>query len=513
MQLLATRRRLLRSLALAAASAGILVPVTDAAVADAASSAAGQTVSLVDAEPAVIGSGADSKSIDRLYRAYFLRAADPAGRTHWAGRLADGMPLAAISDEFAKSDEFRNRYGALSDADFVTLVYANVLERTADAAGHSHWLDRLARGASRGSVMLGFSDSEEFKASSGLVGSGADSRSIERLYRAYFLRAPDAAGLRHWTDQYAAGMSLARISDAFAASTEFVQRYGALSNGDFVDLVYRNVLGRVPDPAGHVHWTELLAAGMRRGAAMLGFSDSEEFKKKAGEVPTSETTPEPTAEKPTAPAGTYAFMQVQDGTPVQWPPCRTVYVVANFEGAPTGAEQALRDSLAAISAATKTSWVLEGATTERAPDMDYARPFRDLARYGDRYSPVLVSWAQSWPSDTQAVGIGGFGTITQNGVSKIVTGLVTLDPGFQPDHAGMANLLLHELGHVANLGHTQASDQVMYYSLRGYDAYQYGDEAGLAMVGSWDTDCSTTLAYAMSGSSGDGETGGYHLDH
>ena len=51
------------------------------------------------------------------------------------------------------------------------------------------------------------------------------------------------------------------VSDFFARSPEFIARYGALDNAEFVSLVYQNVLGRNPDAAGFAFWTRQLQAG------------------------------------------------------------------------------------------------------------------------------------------------------------------------------------------------------------------------------------------------------------
>ena len=100
---------------------------------------------------------------------------------------------------------------------------------------------------------------------------------IVRLYRAYFGRLPDTAGLDHWVEARRSGMTLAQISDAFANSTEFRTQYGHLSNQQFTDLVYRNVLDRSPDGAGLDYWTTMLNRGTDRGSVMVGFSESPEF--------------------------------------------------------------------------------------------------------------------------------------------------------------------------------------------------------------------------------------------
>jgi uncharacterized protein YkwD len=102
--------------------------------------------------------------VRRLYLAFFKREPDSAGSTFWVTKLTAGHPLGGIAGEFVKSAEFRSTYGHLSDAQFVTLVYQNVLGRAPDRAGHDYWIARMAQGMGRGSVMVNFSESAEFKA-------------------------------------------------------------------------------------------------------------------------------------------------------------------------------------------------------------------------------------------------------------------------------------------------------------------------------------------------------------
>jgi hypothetical protein len=106
--------------------------------------------------------------------------------------------------------------------------------------------------------------------------------SIYRLYRAYFLREPDAAGFAYWYLAVAKGTSLDRVSDVFAASSEFRTRYGSLDDAHFVALVYQNVLGRSADPSGRVFWVGRMRAGLSRGRVMRYFSESSEYQRETG---------------------------------------------------------------------------------------------------------------------------------------------------------------------------------------------------------------------------------------
>lgn len=227
--------------------------------------------------PIINTNGPRSKraEVARLYLAYFLREPDEAGYEYWVGVRESGRSLGQISAEFVGSAEFRQRYGSLDNRQFVQLVYSNVLQRNPDGEGLDYWTGQLNSGVSRGDVMVGFSESTEFKnRTSGDVETIERNGPIGRLYLAYFLRRPDDEGLDYWINT---GLETAAVSEQFALSSEFRNRYGALSNSAFVDLAYRNVLDRAPDQAGLNHWVSVLNRGVSRGVVMQGFSDSPEF--------------------------------------------------------------------------------------------------------------------------------------------------------------------------------------------------------------------------------------------
>ena len=110
--------------------------------------------------------------VRRLYLAFFEREPDPAGWQFWLEFRANGRSLEWVADRFAESQEFINRYGRVGDEEFVRLVYNNVLDRNPDPVGWRTWTGALRRGSSRGTVMVGFSESAEFRAKSSPTTSG-----------------------------------------------------------------------------------------------------------------------------------------------------------------------------------------------------------------------------------------------------------------------------------------------------------------------------------------------------
>lgn len=109
------------------------------------------------------------------------------------------------------------------------------------------------------------------------AGSAGRQGSIVRLYAAALLRLPDQTGLNYWHDS---GLEIGEIAYSFIVSTEFQAQYGAVSNTEFVQLLYNNVLERQPDSTGLRYWTGLLDDGQTHVSIMLGFSESDEFKVK-----------------------------------------------------------------------------------------------------------------------------------------------------------------------------------------------------------------------------------------
>jgi len=134
-------------------------------------------------------------SVALLYEAALGREPDPSGLTTWinaynaesssaqaagvytslAGTATIGLPNIAYG--FTASSEFQSKYGSLSDAQYITQLYANVLHRAPDSGGMTTWMTALTPigqsyvdstgvshaglGESREYVLVGFAESSE----------------------------------------------------------------------------------------------------------------------------------------------------------------------------------------------------------------------------------------------------------------------------------------------------------------------------------------------------------------
>ena len=150
----------------------------------------------------------------------------------------------------------------------VAQQYRDILHREAGPEDLAYWRSRVGNSWSPGQFIAHMQISAE-----------ADSRvhAVTRLYKAYLLRNPDHAGFTYWLNRRGEGRTLVSISQSFATSSEFVRRYGSLTNAAFVDRVYRNVLGRPADKSGTTYWKTRLDGGMPRGQVMANFSQSSEY--------------------------------------------------------------------------------------------------------------------------------------------------------------------------------------------------------------------------------------------
>jgi len=121
---------------------------------------------------------------------------------------------------------------------------------------------------------------ERLSFSDGTLGldTNGNSGQMYRLYKAAFNRVPDALGLGHNIRLVDASLTLSQMSAAFVGSAEFTNSYGvSLSNTQFIDRLYLNVLGRVADPVGGAWNLNLLDTGaVDRPSMLAAYSESAE---------------------------------------------------------------------------------------------------------------------------------------------------------------------------------------------------------------------------------------------
>ena len=98
---------------------------------------------------------------------------------------------------------------------------------------------------------------------------------LMELYVAFFNRVPDADGLAYWIGQMGAGLSTNQIAETFYnVGAQFSSLTGfstTMSNADFINVIYKNVLGRASgaDADGLAYWTGKLVSGSETHGSLV----------------------------------------------------------------------------------------------------------------------------------------------------------------------------------------------------------------------------------------------------
>ncbi len=193
-------------------------------------------------------------------------------------------------------------------------------------------------------------------------------------------------------------------------------------------------------------------------------------------------------------ADMYSFLTREpDGkTPVTYDPCRPVHFALRRAGEPAFGEKLVLDAIAEVSAATGLRWIRDPDTTEPT---NFSREPVQIARYGNRWAPVLITWsspAEEPELSGDVIGLGGSHPERNSfGTGTFVTGSLALDANDMLLVAKRPNglaldkaIVLHELGHVVGLGHVGSASQIMFPQANpAITDYQDGDRAGLAILG------------------------------
>jgi hypothetical protein len=244
-----------------------------------------ENVAFVDGQETFDASGHMAQAY-RLYFATLNRAPDALGLNFQSARLDAGVPLTNVAAGFVASPEFQAKYGALTDPQFVDLLYQNVLTRTAAPEEIAFHVNRLQAGASRSDIVIGFSEApEHIQKHIGAVNAGLwdideGIASVSRLYFGMLERTPETNGLAFYKNALAGGFTIQQVANNFSLSPEFQAKYGPLDNPAYVTQLYLNVLDRTPAPEEVAFHVNRLAAGATRGDVAAGFTEAPEYQVK-----------------------------------------------------------------------------------------------------------------------------------------------------------------------------------------------------------------------------------------
>ena len=125
-------------------------------------------------------------------------------------------------------------------------IYGTALGRAPDDEGRRYWVDQLRNGMRVQDLGTYFYGSNEYYAAAGSPGAYVD-----LLYRELLGRDADAGGRGYWVAELQRGATPAGVAGGFYASQE--------SRRDRVARLFLSVLGRDVDPGGHQYWADWLS--------------------------------------------------------------------------------------------------------------------------------------------------------------------------------------------------------------------------------------------------------------
>ncbi len=230
--------------------------------------------------------------VERCYQLILGRPSDPQGVEYWTNALsthqATGAELVAL---FCTSQEFADRN--LSTAEIVKIIYRTMLNRDPDTAGLNYWVDQttslLSKGCSLNPIIAGFAGSAEFAQICANYGITPGTVTLEprdrnpqvtafvnRCYLNTVERRGDPDGLNFWTEQLLnKTQTPQQVAKSFLSSGEFIARN--LSDGAYLECLYKLYMGHMPDDAGLQYWKSVLASGVSRSDVADSFGNSAEF--------------------------------------------------------------------------------------------------------------------------------------------------------------------------------------------------------------------------------------------
>ena len=101
---------------------------------------------------------------------------------------------------------------------------------------------------------------------------------VNRIYTKALNRQGEPAGIVHWSNIIRTRtMTAEAVAKSFFISPEFINRN--LNNADYVETLYQTFMDRAADAGGKKYWVDQLNAGADRQKILEGFSRSEEFAK------------------------------------------------------------------------------------------------------------------------------------------------------------------------------------------------------------------------------------------
>jgi PKD repeat protein len=204
--------------------------------------------------------------VTQQYVDFLDRQPDSAGLNAWTASLNSGsVTRAQLIADFMGSQEFAAK------GLFVAQAYLGLLSRDADYKGFRGWLGWLEGGGTQLGLVNAFISSAEFQTNFGT--NLSDAQFVTVMYQNVLLRQPDSGGLNAWVSYLASGGTRAQLARGFLQSAEFAQLRTS-QNRVSISLLYFDMLRRPPDSSDFNGWVSALNSGTALNDEIAAFLNS-----------------------------------------------------------------------------------------------------------------------------------------------------------------------------------------------------------------------------------------------
>jgi phage protein D len=184
-----------------------------------------------------------------------------------------GVDISESVRPYMKSFLYTDNEGVEAD-DFQLII------NDRDGIWLKNWLDDLLEAAAKSKV--------------GMTGIPTESNArkfVMPFYHGLLNREPTPDGLNYWVGNLLNGKPGIFMGHGNHFLNQMNDRN--LRNEDFVEALYRGILNRNSEPAGHKHWVDRLNAGNSRLSVFNGFLNSQEYQRRCAKYGIYANTPEP----------------------------------------------------------------------------------------------------------------------------------------------------------------------------------------------------------------------------
>jgi Calx-beta domain/Domain of unknown function (DUF4214) len=194
--------------------------------------------------------------VDTSYERYLRRAPGPNEENYWVGRLqkfGEGDYEALDAGLLASAEYIKANGGADASGhagiDWLQGMYRDVLGRQGEPLGLTYWSGRIQEGLDPYQVAIGFSASEERRASR-----------VREFYTQYLDRFAEDAGERYWTQVLVSNPNFFKhilFPAGILSSAEYYFNRGHGDTASWIRSLYRDMLRREATSSEVDYWMKI----------------------------------------------------------------------------------------------------------------------------------------------------------------------------------------------------------------------------------------------------------------